>query len=162
MIHRLCHIIWILSLACFACQPNQPSSTRPEAQIRSVEASKNLGNYETGKKVYMTHCVFCHGEQADGKGYLAVNLGPPAPRDFRLPILAATHPDTLKHVILKGGAANGLSDNMPAWEGTLLDDEVTHVIAFIQTVSRNGGLLPEHEESVRVTDATPSETHNTH
>ena len=128
-----------------------PSSSNPTQAVTAfvpVEGAK----YLAGKDVYMTHCFFCHGEKADGKGPLAGSLGSPTPRDFTQPSVALQSPDSLKHVILQGGEALGLSANMPAWNGTLNDEEVIAVVGFIQAVSLNRGIPPERTHLPQAAD----------
>ncbi|MDP7534352.1 MAG: cytochrome c [SAR202 cluster bacterium] len=89
-----------------------------------------------GRDVYVTRCVFCHGDALQGDGLFAAGLNP-KPADF-------TDPATITQLqqsyvfwrISKGG--KGLPSEsapwnsaMPAWEDDLTADEIWKVIMYI-------------------------------
>ncbi len=95
-----------------------------------------------GGRVYFKNCFFCHGDKLDGHGQYAHALSP-APLPF-------TGKDTIAQLsesyvfwrVVKGGP--GLPPEgapqfsaMPAWEGTLTEDEVWKVILFIYDYTGN-------------------------
>ena len=137
-------VLYVLGL-CFlmsSCAgPDAAPLEKPERDVAAVSVEDKLAAYHAGKQLYMTHCYFCHGKSADGKGPLAASLEGVQPRDFRSPAIASAHPDSLKRVILEGGAAMGLSETMPAWNSTLTPADADMLVAFIQVVSKEGGLL---------------------
>ena len=147
-------------LFCSCTEPDTPGTEQP--RTTTVQASEiSLAAYYAGKELYMTHCFFCHGEKADGQGALALSMEGPQPRNFTIPELAKEHPDSLKRVILDGGEAFGLSGNMPAWAGTISPTEAELLVAFIQMVSTKGGLLPDPNETLNLTDI-PQESQPTY
>ncbi|MFQ5735577.1 MAG: c-type cytochrome [Thermodesulfobacteriota bacterium] len=95
-----------------------------------------------GGEIYFRNCFFCHGDKLDGKGHYARAVFP-APLPF-------TGKDTIAQLsesyvfwrVVKGGpglpaeAAPQLS-MMPAWEGTLSEEEVWKVILFIYDYTGN-------------------------
>lgn len=90
------------------------------------------GDAAKGETTYKTLCVACHGEKGDGNGPAGASLTP-KPTNFT----DAANADRLKDeyvykVIKEGGAANGRSPLMIAWGGTIKDDEVRNVAAFVQ------------------------------
>jgi mono/diheme cytochrome c family protein len=92
---------------------------------------------ESGKKLYLTYCSQCHGENGDGEGYAAPHLLP-KPRNFTsgkfkvrsTPTGALpTHQD-LVNVIRRGMPYT----SMPAWP-TLTDQQLSDLAYFIKTFS---------------------------
>ena len=152
---------WMIHVAglCFmlsACNPSDPAPAEKAPQvIAEVTTDASQAAYHAGKELYMTHCFFCHGKLADGQGPLAASMEGAKPRDMRDPALAKAHSDSLKRVILEGGLAVGLSENMPAWNSVLTSDDADVLVAFIQTVSKNGGILVE-EQPLNLTDIPPA------
>ena len=67
----------------------------------------------TAKKIFETRCVVCHGASGKGDGPGAKTLKPP-PRDYTDAKWQASITDeTLKKIILTGGAGVGKSPLMP-------------------------------------------------
>jgi mono/diheme cytochrome c family protein len=98
---------------------------------------------DQGRAVYVSNCVFCHGDTLEGDGHFAGGLSP-APADF-------TDPATITQLqqaylfwrITKGGS--GLpaesapwNSAMPAWEDTLTEDEIWKVITYLYEASGPG------------------------
>ncbi len=77
-----------------------------------------------GAKLFATYCAACHG--ASGKGGFATAVGDQA-------YLDAHKDDALTQVI-----ANGTSKGMPAWGkakgGTLTDDQIADIVAFLRSL----------------------------
>ena len=157
IIRILVCMICLGTVACGSQEPPRVNVSPPAA----TTSETSLSDYYAGEELYMTHCFFCHGKDADGKGALAASMDGPMPRNFTDPEIAATPPDSLKQSILKGGEAVGLSPNMPAWEGTISSVEAEHIVAFIQAVSKNGGRLPEPSDALKLTDI-PQESQPTY
>src|SRR5208283_329598 len=79
---------------------------------------------DTAAHEYAIYCSKCHGPSGRGDGGYAVKLHK-RPRDFTDCAAMARIPDaTIVKVIGSGGAAVGLSNEMPAWQGALDDDEI--------------------------------------
>ena len=161
------YLVWVvLSLLMYSCAEKKTVSeakrSAPTMQAAGVDEPLTAA-YTEGEKVYMTHCFFCHGEQAKGDGPLVASLGSEVkPADFTHPRMAEMPQDSLARAIWEGGSAMGLSDLMPAWKGTLTRNEVDNVVIFIQTVSRQGGLLVGSSEDSHVTDALPERNQHTY
>jgi len=81
---------------------------------------------------YAIYCAKCHGASGRGDGVYAIKLHQ-KPRDFTNCAVMAKIPDaTIIKVIEEGGAAVGLSDEMPDWQGALDDDEIAALAQYIR------------------------------
>jgi mono/diheme cytochrome c family protein len=91
---------------------------------------------EEGKEIYVTHCVFCHGDTLQGGGLFARGLNP-APADFTDPAtITQLQQSYLFWRITKGGRGLPMesapwNSAMPAWEDELTEEEIWKVIIFL-------------------------------
>ncbi len=113
-----------------------PSETRPAGLLRPDDAAL----LQRGEALYRAHCAGCHGAglqgQANWRERGADGRLPAPPHD-------ATghtwhHPDEVLLEITKNGVARaaGLPDyetNMPAYGGTLSDDDIVAVLSWIKS-----------------------------
>lgn len=91
---------------------------------------------EEGRTIYVTHCVFCHGDTLRGDGLFASGLSP-NPADFTDPAtITQLQQSYLFWRIAKGGP--GLPSEsapwnsaMPAWEDELSEEEIWKVIVYL-------------------------------
>jgi mono/diheme cytochrome c family protein len=93
-----------------------------------------------GEKLYAQHCAACHGAKLEGEPEWRTRL---ADGRFRAPPHDDSghtwhHPDEVLFGITKHGmvppyAPAGYQNNMPAFAGTLSDDEIRAVLAFIKS-----------------------------
>ena len=98
---------------------------------------KLTGNAKRGKDLYTRYCVFCHGEQGDGRGESAPFLDP-KPRDFTKAVFKCRSTPSgslpldrdLYDTISRGVHASG----MPSWK-PLLRQERVDLVAYIKTYS---------------------------
>lgn len=82
---------------------------------------------------YAIYCAKCHGEDGRGDGTYAAKLHA-HPRDFANCAVMAPIPDTtIVKAIEQGGAAVGLSNEMPGWQGALDDDEIGALANYIRS-----------------------------
>jgi len=89
------------------------------------------GHAENGAKLYKRYCSGCHG--ADGRGG-AHTFMPHIQNLTRKDYIEFIPDGFLYTVIAEGGAAAGKSGYMPAWQGTLSEQDIKDVIAFIRTL----------------------------
>ena len=92
-------------------------------------------NQSEGKKLYLTYCSSCHGDNGKGDG--------PAARS--LPVKPANHTDGavmnqltdkfLLEIISKGGSAVGKSPMMPGWGGQLKESQVQDIVAYVRSMA---------------------------
>ena len=92
-------------------------------------------NQSEGKKLYLTYCSSCHGDNGKGDG--------PAARS--LPVKPVNHTDGavmnqltdkfLLEIISKGGSAVGKSAMMPGWGGQLKENQLRDVVAYVRSMA---------------------------
>ena len=89
------------------------------------------GEAAKGAPLYKRYCAGCHG--ADGRGG-AHTFMPHIQNLTRKDYIEFIPDGFLFTVIAEGGAAVGKSGYMPAWRGTLSEQAIKDVIAFIRTL----------------------------
>ena len=89
------------------------------------------GDAARGATLYQRYCRGCHGE--DGRGG-AHTFMPHIQNITRKDYIEFLPDGFLFTVITEGGAAVGKSGYMPAWRGTLSEQDIKDVIAFIRTL----------------------------
>ena len=83
---------------------------------------------KTGLALYQTHCLLCHGETGVGDGPSAATMNPtPADLTVHVPL----HPDRALFEFVRDGIPGTA---MPALGATLSDEEIWHIINYIQTL----------------------------
>ena len=83
-----------------------------------------------GKRIYVAHCLSCHGLKGDGKGPKGGYLTP-APPDFTEPAYWQDKTDSyLFHVV-----QNGMG-SMPGWSDRLSPDNIEKVLSYIRSFRR--------------------------
>ncbi len=92
-------------------------------------------NQAEGKKIYLTYCSTCHGEQGKGDGMAAASL-PAKPSDHTNgAIMNRLSDQFLLDIISKGGAAVGKSSFMPSWGAALNEKQLRDVVTYIRTLA---------------------------
>ncbi len=101
----------------------------------AAAASANVvaGDTKRGRKVYSRYCRGCHGVDGRGDGLVFM---PHVNNLTKKGYIEALPDSYLMTAILKGGVAIGKSSYMPAWEGTLTEQDVADVIAHIRALPR--------------------------
>lgn len=95
-----------------------------------------------GGEVYFKNCVFCHGAKLDGKGHYAHALSP-LPMPFAGgDTIAQLQESYVFWRIVKGGPGlpreGGPSvSSMPAWEGSLTEEDAWKVVLFLYDYTGN-------------------------
>jgi mono/diheme cytochrome c family protein len=98
-------------------------------------APLSAADIDSGKRIYETNCVACHGPsgQPDPASPVVKAFNPP-PADFSDPLFNSREPAADWELVVKhGGAALGLSAQMPPQAGNLSDEQVKDVVAYIKT-----------------------------
>jgi mono/diheme cytochrome c family protein len=88
-----------------------------------------------GKKLYLTYCSSCHGDDGKGDG----------PASQSLPVKPANHTDGavmnkfsdkfLLEIIAKGGGAVGKSAMMPGWGGQFKEKQLRDIVAYVRGIA---------------------------
>lgn len=124
-----------------------PSEGAPDTSAEIPQRGASIdwegGDVEQGSGLFATHCATCHGGDGRGDGPAAIALNP-KPRDLTEGTFyidanddnETGEPIDLALVILRGPAAFGGSEAMQGWSETLSVDEVRHLVAFIESLSR--------------------------
>ncbi|MFQ5684810.1 MAG: c-type cytochrome [Candidatus Binatia bacterium] len=90
----------------------------------------------TAASTYSKFCASCHGAKGKGDGPAAVALNP-KPKDFTdSKVMAHMSDAMLFKTIKKGGQATGHSPLMPAWGGTLTDQQISELVGYIRSLSK--------------------------
>lgn len=89
---------------------------------------------KSGKGLFQSWCVSCHGALGKGDGQLADTLGEGIrPRDLsNTELLSARSDEFLFKVIKNGGPAVGFSDAMMSFGSTMGDEEIKNIIAYLR------------------------------
>ena len=106
-------------------------------------ASALAADVAAGKAKYDMFCASCHGPTGKGDGPVAVAIKPP-PRDFSEGAFKFDTDDSgeagsdedLENVIANGAAKYGGNMMMAPWGGTMTDDDIANVIAFIRSLKQ--------------------------
>lgn len=113
-------------------------AAEPEKEYKLIEEIKVY--LTTPKETFKYYCSPCHGKAANGKGiYFTVDLEP-TPRDLTdVEYMAALTDDYLFNFISKGSAAMEKSELCPPWGGTLDEDRIKGIIAYLRglTISKS-------------------------
>lgn len=88
---------------------------------------------ESGKALYGRMCASCHGATGQGDGVAGVAL-PVKPSSFGTPAFWSGRTDeSLRKVIVEGGAAVGKSPLMAPFGASLSADEVSSLVLYLKT-----------------------------
>lgn len=120
-----------LLVALTACSHSQagPEAT-PDPPSRRLSPME-----ETGRRLYLSVCAYCHGVEGDGFGLNAPNL-PFPPRNLTdAAYMSGLTDEQLFKAIELGGAGVGKSSFMPAWGGRFGDREIAALLAYVRTLA---------------------------
>jgi mono/diheme cytochrome c family protein len=93
-------------------------------------------NVAAGATTYIRNCMYCHGDNLDGKGHFARGFNPP-PANFQDPgTIAMLQEAYLFWRIAKGGPglpreSTPWNSVMPAWEDRLGEEQIWQVIMYL-------------------------------
>lgn len=128
----------------------QPDSQQLIWNIASKSAAPAVGDkfvlvgnvFQSGRKLYMEHCLHCHGVSGDGAGPTAEYLNP-RPRDYRLGVFKFTstlQADKASRKDLELTIQQGIPGTyMPSFL-LLKDDELHAIVEYVRWLSIRGEL----------------------
>jgi mono/diheme cytochrome c family protein len=111
----------------------------PEA----APAAATTPDPKQGEQLYATYCASCHGPRGEGDGPAGAALDPKPARHSDGAYMNALSNEHLFKVIKEGGPAVGKSPLMAPWGGTLSDEQIWDVVAFVRSLAQ-----PPYEGSV--------------
>lgn len=120
------------------------------------ERSPGPAQIALGQKIYVQHCAACHGMKLEGQPNWQQRLPngrmPAPPHDESGHTWHHTD-DVLfgitKHGLVPPYAPRGYESDMPAFAGTLSDDEIRAVLAYIESHWTSPDLLAARAEMIR-------------
>ena len=99
-------------------------------------AAKLKEHAAKGGEIYIRNCMYCHGDNLDGKGHFAPGFNPP-PANFQDPgTIAMLQEAYLFWRIAKGGPglpkeSTPWNSVMPPWEDRLTEEQIWQVIIYL-------------------------------
>lgn len=104
--------------------------------LRGENGEAATADIEAGREIYITHCVYCHGDALNGEGMFADGLRPRPANFTDSGTIAQLSESYVFWRVAKGGPGlpvEGTPWNsaMPAWEDELTVTEMWQVIAYL-------------------------------
>ncbi len=115
--------------------PVQPPAPANDLDTPSDDSAPVEADAKAGEADYQIHCASCHGETGAGDGAVAQALNPKPARHDDGAYMNPLTDDYLFKVINFGGASVGKSPMMAPLGGSLSDQRIRNVIAFIRTLA---------------------------
>ncbi len=149
MIKNLSLVILVSALILFLLTP-PGESQKPPSSIHQTQEEKpkfllpqkhsQLTFVEKkGLALYNYYCVLCHGAGGNGDGFNSYTLTTPPAKLSSLTLMNKLSDAQIMAVVKKGGAASGLSPQMPSWGGLFKDKDLNALVAYVRTLSRKAG-----------------------
>jgi mono/diheme cytochrome c family protein len=141
-----------------AVHPAPPASIQFRGKEFSISGGDNplrkdqtslAKHVAAGGDIYVRNCMYCHGDNLDGKGHFAAGFNPP-PANFQDPgTIAMLQEAYLFWRIAKGGPglpkeSTPWNSVMPAWEDRLTEEQIWQVIMYLYDAT---GQQPRRWES---------------
>jgi len=103
------------------------------AYLRFLSRAKHdlMGDPEVGQGLYHKYCHVCHGEDGDGDGIMTELMGI-TPMDHTNP----NETDSLSNEDIIRSILDGKGKFMPAWRGTLTQNDVEALVSYIRLLSQ--------------------------
>jgi mono/diheme cytochrome c family protein len=93
----------------------------------------------SGKQVYEQQCAKCHGTSGKGDGPMGAALQP-KPTDFTNgKVMAGKTEAQIEAVVRDGGAAHGLSKEMPTFQSVLTPAQIKAVSTYVESFAKAAG-----------------------
>jgi len=130
MTKKLWFVMLFAAFVLAACGAEK-SAVAPEALPAEYAGKTNpLGSESAmaGAEIFKTYCAACHGEKGAGDGPAGVGL---QPKPKNLPDVAAAVGDDYLYWRIAEGK---LGTSMVGWKGTLDEEKIWQVVAFIRAL----------------------------
>lgn len=98
----------------------------------SAVAPARADDAQTGKPIYVEHCMVCHGMSGKGNGPSGRKLDP-KPTDFTK---AVANDDEWFKATRLGSKAVGKSTGMEGFSKKLSDEQIRDVLAYVKTLKQ--------------------------
>jgi high-affinity iron transporter len=93
------------------------------------------GDAAAGAEPYALFCASCHGDDGCGDGPLASTLDPKPAAHCDGNVMNPLEDSYLVQVITEGGPSVGKSSMMAPWGGSLDEQQILDVVAFIRSLA---------------------------
>jgi mono/diheme cytochrome c family protein len=143
---RRCILILVLLSAFLSASCGRTGSAAPEPFSAAYglepdwnDAQKVIPlSYEQtqGKRLFYTHCVWCHADSTPSGPSNRSNLTPMPALGNDGKVLNALSDEQLENMIAIGGSALGRSAMMPSWGRTLTPEETRSIVAFLRAIAQ--------------------------
>ena len=114
--------------------PSAPAVPAPAAQETASAAPGDA--VARGAVHYKMLCATCHGEDGCTPGPGAAGLNPQPAKHCDGNYMNKLSDEHIFKVIKEGGASVGKSPLMAPWGGTLTDDQIHDVVAFVRSLAK--------------------------
>ena len=121
-----------MAIAAVECLSPHPAISSPDDPV--ADEVKANGDHERGEKLYNRYCRGCHGEEGKGDG---LTFQPHVNNLTKKGYIEQLPDSYLLLAIMKGGSGIGKSTVMPSWEGTLSQQQMFDIIAYIRSLPLN-------------------------
>jgi mono/diheme cytochrome c family protein len=121
---------------------DQPDVTNPFSDGQLPDATL----LNQGRQLYVTHCAACHGMNGRGDGPRSIAISP-RPTDLTTHMVAGKHTDEQTYLTISNGRPGTA---MPAWGGTLSEQEIWQLTVYIRTFAEASAAEP----ATNTTDAS--------
>lgn len=115
--------------------PEAPEPAPREPDPPTAPAALEAGDPQAGAAHYATFCASCHGDDGCGEGPLAETLDPRPAKHCDGNVMNPLEDAYLIQVISEGGPAVGKSPMMAPWGGSLDEQQILDVVAFIRSLA---------------------------
>jgi mono/diheme cytochrome c family protein len=145
---RRAAVLWL----CLGCLPfflscrQQLTGTEPDPLLRAYDVQQDWDEPDRlipldysqaqGKRVFYEKCVWCHSDSTPAGPSNRFNLSPTPALINDGEVLNPMSDTYLQNIITLGGGAMGKSPLMPSWGGTLSQEHIQSLIAFIRAVAQ--------------------------
>jgi mono/diheme cytochrome c family protein len=122
----------LLAVVCLPIASRNPQAAPAQAPATGKSPKPTAESQAKAKEIYKRDCALCHGANGNGKGDLATGMNLTL-ADWTDPKALAGKSDSDLFAIVRNG-----KNQMPAEDpGRASDTEVSNVIAYIRTLSKN-------------------------